>query len=121
MSSAALRRIIKGLTWSKYSAILNPEIRSPFVELMSCEREQRQTLNSPRRLSETCLALPPRALGPRHIARLKNRRNRANARHRQIRFNAASRHTSFNFVKRSKRLCQRRARRIDGDAKNPQA
>ena len=32
---------IKGLTWSKYSAILNPEIRSPFVELMSCEREQR--------------------------------------------------------------------------------
>src|SRR5215831_7481981 len=28
-------------------------------------------LNSPRRLSEICLALPPRALGPRHIARLK--------------------------------------------------
>jgi hypothetical protein len=31
----------QGLTWWKYSAILSLEIRSPFVELMSCERAQR--------------------------------------------------------------------------------
>jgi len=33
--------IYQGLTWWKYSAILSPEIRSPFAALMNCAWELR--------------------------------------------------------------------------------